>query len=115
MKKYFLIIMIFQSLISCTQNTNKKDITKSEYLASNLVIKNVAVINMVTNKAIKNQDVIVKAGKIISIANAQEQDYKNMVVIDGSGKYMMPSLTDAHVHLPKNESDLERLASIRTY
>ena len=108
MKKYFLIIMIFQSLISCTQNTNKKDITKSEYLASNLVIKNVAVINMVTNKAIKNQDVIVKAGKIISIANAQEQDYKNMVVIDGSGKYMMPSLTDAHVHLPKNESDLER-------
>ena len=108
MKKYFLIIMIFQSLISCTQNTNKKDITKSEYLASNLVIKNVAVINMVTNKAIKNQDVVVKAGKIISIANAQEQDYKNMVVIDGSGKYMMPSLTDAHVHLPKNESDLER-------
>ena len=108
MKKYFLIIMIFQSLISCTQNTNKKDITKSEYLASNLVIKNVAVINMVTNKAIKNQDVIVKAGKIISIANAQEQDYKNMVVIEGSGKYMMPSLTDAHVHLPKNESDLER-------
>ena len=108
MKKYFLIIMIFQSLISCTQNTNKKDITKSEYLASNLVIKNVAVINMVTNKAIKNQDVIVKAGKIISIANAQEQDYTNMVVIDGSGKYMMPSLTDAHVHLPKNESDLER-------
>jgi len=100
--------MIFQSLISCTQNTNKKDITKSEYLASNLVIKNVAVINMVTNKAIKNQDVVVKAGKIISIANAQEQDYKNMVVIDGSGKYMMPSLTDAHVHLPKNESDLER-------
>lgn len=108
MKKYFLIIMIFQSLISCTQNTNKEDITKSEYLASNLVIKNVAVINMVTNKAIKNQDVVVKAGKIISIANAQEQDYKNMVVIDGSGKYMMPSLTDAHVHLPKNESDLER-------
>jgi len=108
MKKYFLIIMIFQSLISCTQNTNKKDITKSEYLASNLVIKNVAVINMVTNKAIKTQDVVVKAGKIISIANAQEQDYKNMVVIDGSGKYMMPSLTDAHVHLPKNESDLER-------
>ena len=108
MKKYFLIIMIFQSLISCTQNTNKKDITKSEYLASNLVIKNVAVINMVTNKAIKNQDVIVKAGKIISIANAQEQDYKKMVVIDGNGKYMMPSLTDAHVHLPKNESDLER-------
>ena len=108
MKKYFLIIMIFQSLISCTQNTNKKDITKSEYLASNLVIKNVAVINMVTNKAIKNQDVVVKAGKIISIANAQEQDYKNMVVIDGSGKYIMPSLSDAHVHLPKNESDLER-------
>lgn len=108
MKKYFLILIVSQTLISCTQNTNKKDITKSEYLASNLVIKNVAVINMVTNKAIKNQDVVVKAGKIISIANAQEQDYKNMVVIDGSGKYMMPSLTDAHVHLPKNESDLER-------
>ena len=108
MKKYFLILIVSQTLISCTQNTNKKDITKSEYLASNLVIKNVAVINMVTNKAIKNQDVIVKAGKIISIANAQEQDYKKMVVIDGNGKYMMPSLTDAHVHLPKNESDLER-------
>jgi len=108
MKKYFLILIVCQTLISCGQNTNKKDITKPDYLASNLVIKNVAVINMVTNKAIKNQDVVVKAGKIISIANAQEQDYKNMVVIDGSGKYMMPSLTDAHVHLPKNESDLER-------
>ena len=108
MKKYFLIIIVCQTLISCGQNTNKKDITKPKYLASNLVIKDVAVINMATNNAIKNQDVVVKTGKIISIANAQEQDYKNMVVIDGSGKYMMPSLTDAHVHLPKNESDLER-------
>ena len=108
MKKYFLILIVCQTLISCGQNTNKKDITKPDYLASNLVIKNVAVINMNTNSALKNQDVVVKAGKIISIANAQEQDYKNMVVIDGSGKYMMPSLTDAHVHLPKNESDLER-------
>ena len=113
MKKYFLIIIVCQTLISCGQNTNKKDITKPEYLASNLVIKDVAVINMATNNAIKNQDVVVKTGKIISIANAQEQDYKNMVVIDGSGKYIMPSLSDAHVHLPKNESDLERFLYIK--
>ena len=108
MKKFFLIIIICQSLSFCGKNTNKKDITKPEYLASNLVIKNVAVINMVTNNAIKNQDVVIKSGKFISIANAQDQDYKNMAVIDGSGKYIMPSLTDAHVHLPKDERDLER-------
>ena len=108
MKKFILIIIVCQTLISCGQNTNKKDITKPDYLASNLVIKNVAVIGMKTNSPIKNQDVIIKSGKIISIENTDETDYKNMVVIDGSGKYMMPSLTDAHVHLPKDERDLEK-------
>ncbi|WP_034059692.1 amidohydrolase family protein [Lacinutrix jangbogonensis] len=67
---------------------------------------------MITNEVIKNQDVVIKDGNIISISDTNDNRYSQMVIIDGSNKYIMPSLSDAHVHLPKNESDLEKILTL---
>ena len=112
MKKYLLLLVIvMQSVVSFGQ-TDIKRISETENRITDLVIKNVGVITMKTNEVIKNQDVVIKDGKIITIAKTSKRNYKNSVVIDGSNKYIMPSLSDAHVHLPKDENDLEKVLTL---
>ncbi len=98
MKKNILVLFIsLQVIISCAQ-------TKK---TTNLVIRNVSVITMKNNEILNNQDVVVKNGKIISIEKHSNKKHKDVLVIDGSDKYIMPSLSDAHVHFPENEEDFE--------
>ncbi|WP_055448288.1 amidohydrolase family protein [Lacinutrix mariniflava] len=112
MKKYLLLLVIvMQSVVSFGQ-TDIERLPKTENRITDLVIKNVGVITMKTNEVIKNQDVVIKDGKIITIAKTSKRNYKNSVVIDGSNKYIMPSLSDAHVHLPKDENDLEKVLTL---
>ena len=112
MKKYLLLLVIvMQSVVSFGQ-TDIKRLPETENRITDLVIKNVGVITMKTNEVIKNQDVVIKDGKIITIAKTSKRNYKNSVVIDGSNKYIMPSLSDAHVHLPKDENDLEKVLTL---
>ena len=47
----------------------------------------------------ENQTIIIKAGKIYQIAPSQElQLSKKNTIIDGTGKFLIPGLWDAHVH-----------------
>src|SRR5690606_25763990 len=50
--------------------------------------------------------------KIVSISDAKKTEYQNMVEIDGTDKYIMPSLTDAHVHFPETEAEMERMMQL---
>jgi hypothetical protein len=101
MKNYFLILLLLlKTLVSFGQTSTKK--------TTDLVITNVSVITMQTNEVLNNQDVVVKAGKIISITKHSKKKHKDVAVIDGKGKYIMPTLSDAHVHFPENEADLEK-------
>ena len=81
-------------------------------LNKEMVIKNVSVITMKNNDVLTNQDVVIKNGKITSISGTKNADYKNMFSLEGMGKYIMPSLSDAHVHLPKNENELEKFLTL---
>jgi hypothetical protein len=53
-------------------------------------------------------NVLVKDGKVIEISNKNPKLINAKNRIDLHGKYIMPSLSDAHVHLPKDENDLEK-------
>lgn len=112
MKKYFLVLLTtIQALVSCGQ-TKEPSITYKENVVKELVIKNVSVITMKTNVVLKNQDVVIKDGKIVSISDAKKTEYQNMVEIDGTDKYIMPSLADAHVHFPETDAEMEHMMQL---
>lgn len=71
-----------------------------------LIIKNVTVIPLHINQQWKNKDVIYENGTIVSIRNHQPSDtnHYDLGKIDGKGKFLMSSFSDAHVHLPEKEN-----------
>jgi hypothetical protein len=112
MEKYILIfVLVIKVLVSCIQNEEKQVIIKNK-IAKDMVIKNISVVTMKTNEVLTNQDIIIKNGKITSISGTKKVDYKDMIILNGEGKYIMPSLSDAHVHLPKNENELEKFLTL---
>ena len=64
---------------------------------------------MENDKVLLNQNIAILNGKIMVIENAKKSKLKAKKTIDLKGKYIMPSLADAHVHLPENEEELQRM------
>jgi len=58
-----------------------------------LVIKNITIVDVFQNSTFVD-DVAIKDGVIVGFGN-----YEGAVVIDGSNKYICPSLMDAHCHI----------------
>lgn len=69
-----------------------------------IIIKDVNLITMTSNTVAKNQDILLKDGKITAIGRLKDfPKSKQKTVIDGKGKYLMPGLADMHVHLPESK------------
>ncbi len=78
----------------------------SRIVDAQLVIENVSVISMETDTVVPGQSVFVSDGVITEIAPANEvSTASTAVVVDGSGKYLIPGLADMHVHI-WSDSDL---------
>jgi hypothetical protein len=90
MKKYSLLVACL--FISC--------IAYSQIATVDFIIKNVNIVDVVNNKIIPNQAVVVKEDFIKATGNSQaiQKRYKALKTIDGTGKFIMPSLWDMHVH-----------------
>jgi len=78
-------------LFACSEQSN----------VSSTAIQNVTVIDAV-NGLRANQTVIFAGDEILAVQPA-DQDFQAAVVIDGSGKYLIPGLWDFHVHLTYDE------------
>jgi imidazolonepropionase-like amidohydrolase len=86
-----LFAFILVVLISCTTNNDFKD--------ASYAINNVTVIDA-KNGTRDNQTLIVKDNKIIALGTSDELSFSDeLKLIDGKGKYLIPGLWDAHVHL----------------
>ncbi len=69
-----------------------------------IAFTNVNVVPMTSETVLRNQIVVVDGGKIVSIGDAGAAKVPDGAdVIDGEGGYLMPGLTDLHVHV--NEPD----------
>ncbi len=78
---------------------------KSQQDEPSVAFTSVTVIDAV-NGPRENQTVIVSGKKIVKVGQTQEVDLpSSAMVIDGGGKYLIPGLWDAHVHL-SYEADL---------
>jgi imidazolonepropionase-like amidohydrolase len=67
--------------------------------SNHTLISNTNVIDVTTGKVIKEASVLFKDGLIQEVFTSKK--YKlppNSTVIDGSGKYVVPGMTDAHIH-----------------
>ncbi|WP_276485113.1 amidohydrolase family protein [Paraflavitalea pollutisoli] len=66
-----------------------------------IVIRNVTIIPMDKEQVLPNQTVVVKDGKISLVGDARTIRYSaNATVIDGTGKFLLPGLTEMHAHVP---------------
>ncbi len=62
--------------------------------------KNVNLIPMTSEKVIQNQTVLVMGDRIHKIGSVDNVEIpREAIVVDGTGKYLMPGLADLHVHL----------------
>ncbi len=75
-----------------------------------LLIEDVTVIPMHINKALEHRDVVLENGVITQVRRHTDQDTStyNLGRIDGRNKFLAPSYSDAHVHLPEKK-DLKRV------
>ena len=98
MKKFLFLatVLISQNILS----------QKQKY---DLVFKNANIVSMENDKVLENQNIAISNGKIVAIENAKKSKLKAEKTIDLKGKYIMPSLADAHVHLPETEEELQSM------
>lgn len=90
MKKY--LILFTAILFSETTFSQQKSV--------DLIINHINIVDVVQNKIIPNQSVIVRNDRITAIGRAEaiKKEYKSTLIINGTGKFIMPSLWDMHVH-----------------
>lgn len=100
MKRLIPILSILLFLFSACQSN------EGEYTDAT-VIQNITTIDA-ENGVNENQTVIIKNGKIVEVGSSNELSVsaEGNEIIDGSGKYLIPGLWDAHVHF----SYIEELA-----
>lgn len=83
-------------------------VTTKSY-AQDIIIKDINIIPITSDTLIKNQSVLISNGKISAIGDYKKlSKNKKTTIINGKGKYLMPSLADMHVHLPE-EDKIEKL------
>lgn len=65
-----------------------------------IAITNVSVIPMDRNEVLRNQTVVIEGGKITAIGPSKSTKVpQGAQLINGKGKFLIPGLVDAHVHL----------------
>jgi imidazolonepropionase-like amidohydrolase len=90
MKKYFALFIAI--IFSETAFSQQKNV--------DLIINHINIVDVVQNKIIQNQSIVVLKDRITAIgaAEAIKRKYKSTLIINGTGKFIMPSLWDMHVH-----------------
>lgn len=69
--------------------------------AAQLLIKNTTVVDVVGKKLVSAQDVLVEGDRITAIGKGLKAA-AGVQVVDGTGRWLMPGLVDAHVHFFQN-------------
>ena len=77
----------------------------SDETPDRFVIANVQVLEPGSERFSPPVDVVIEAGLIADMGRGLAQD-AGAAVLDGEGRYLMPGLTDSHVHLWNSQNDL---------
>jgi imidazolonepropionase-like amidohydrolase len=98
MRKYLLlgILLYSYSILRAQKDTGNK---RYEQPATPVCITHVNIVNVITQKIDADQTVVIDNNRISTVgATKKIKAPANARVIDGTGKYLMPGMTDAHIH-----------------
>jgi len=105
-----ILLFVIGALPGCAYAGALKD--------ADFVFDHVTVIPMTNENVQPNMSVVVRDGNIIAIVEAHKsRRYRAAKHIDGSGKFLMPGLSDMHVHLrmpPQDFFDLSLASGVTT-
>ncbi len=108
MKKMLALLALLTPIIISAQIPWQNSIDKD------IFIQNVTLVPMDSERIITSQDLVIRAGKILHYAlTGVLKPGKNVLIIDGTGKYLMPGLGEMHAHVPPVE-DLEPMKEVLT-
>jgi len=97
MKKVSFLLAMSAFIFSCTSPHH------------DLLITNVFIIDVATGEILPNRTVAIDGDEITAIYTKSIKPGKQTVVVDGSGKYLIPGLWDMHVHHNWNYDDTNEL------
>ncbi len=96
-------LLILVSTFSCSQDTKVQVSDVPVY-----AFTNVNVIPMDRETVLENQTVVIINGSIFDIGDSGKvQVPKGSTLIEGSGKYLMPGISEMHAHIPGNQNGEE--------
>jgi hypothetical protein len=98
MRKYLLLFTLINSyfLLHAQSDSVSKRYQKPN---SPIYIAHVNVVNVITQKIDADQTVVVDNDRITAVASAKKLKIPaGAFIIDAPGKYLMPGMTDAHIH-----------------
>ncbi len=103
-KKLFLLVLIFSTIISCknkeTETNSEKTISETKSGVNQTLYFNGDIITMEGDKAEYTEAVVQQDGEIIFVGAKGEalKSYPNAINIDLQGKTMLPGFIDPHGH-----------------
>jgi imidazolonepropionase-like amidohydrolase len=114
---YFLSFFFYISTLQAQNNSSKS------YLKPNspIYITHVNVVNVITQKVDADQTVVIDNGRIAMVGLAKKFKIPpGAFLIDAPGKFLMPGMTDAHIHFFQSgglytRPDAVNLNSVYTY
>lgn len=71
-----------------------------------VIVRNVRLFDGVSSQTQDNVDVLIQGEKVAAISSSPISSSDGAVEIDGSGGFLMPGLSDAHVHLMGNANGM---------
>ncbi len=75
----------------------------SNFLFAQTYINNVTIVDVENERLIPNQTVIITKNLISNIQKSNDENLpKNVTIINGTDKYLIPGLIDAHIHFFQN-------------
>lgn len=107
------LILKGDSLKEVKTSTQEQQFLRNKWLnkkESNItIIESVNVIPMYEEIILKNQDVVIVNDKIVSVhsSGSKKIDLEVDLRIDGTGKYLIPGLSEMHYHWRNNDRNIE--------
>ena len=105
-------LFFFSLFVALTTSVVAQDLVSNR--SREIVFRSVNVIPMDRERVIANQTVVVRNGRITAMGNEGKVRVSDeALVVDGTGKYLMPGWAEMHAHVPPID-DLEPMKDVLT-